>query len=96
MKQVVQKRAERKRGRKCRKEAKKRREREKQAKKERKRKKKKKERKEKKESFFFNDTETTEIYTLCLHDALPICLKNHQVKMTTCDNTSALFLRLWF
>ena len=23
-------------------------------------------------NFFFNDTETTEIYTLCLHDALPI------------------------
>src|SRR5436189_5214635 len=29
-------------------------------------------------SFFFNDTATTEIYTLSLHDALPICchLKN--------------------
>ena len=26
----------------------------------------------KKESFFFNDTATTEIYTLSLHDALPI------------------------
>src|SRR3990167_1989841 len=25
-------------------------------------------------SFFFNDTATTEIYTLPLHDALPICL----------------------
>src|SRR2546429_5996406 len=25
--------------------------------------------------FFFNDTATTEIYTLSLHDALPICLK---------------------
>src|SRR5437588_12752786 len=24
-------------------------------------------------SFFFNDTPTTEIYTLSLHDALPIC-----------------------
>src|SRR3712207_8873023 len=24
--------------------------------------------------FFFNDTATTEIYTLALHDALPICL----------------------
>ena len=23
--------------------------------------------------FFFNDTATTEIYTLSLHDALPIC-----------------------
>ena len=25
--------------------------------------------------FFFNDTATTEIYTLALHDALPICLR---------------------
>src|SRR2546430_12569230 len=36
--------------------------------------------------FFFNDTATTEIYTLSLHDALPICrrrpmrrLRGHQV-----------------
>src|SRR3712207_7973681 len=27
------------------------------------------------DDFFFNDTATTEIYTLSLHDALPICLK---------------------
>src|SRR2546430_17159167 len=26
--------------------------------------------------FFFNDTATTEIYTLSLHDALPICMQN--------------------
>src|SRR3989337_3692540 len=26
--------------------------------------------------FFFNDTGTTEIYTLSLHDALPICLRS--------------------
>src|SRR2546426_9251448 len=26
--------------------------------------------------FFFNDTATTEIYTLSLHDALPICVTN--------------------
>src|SRR2546430_16895265 len=26
--------------------------------------------------FFFNDTATTEIYTLSLHDALPICYDN--------------------
>src|SRR3712207_8822288 len=26
--------------------------------------------------FFFNDTATTEIYTLSLHDALPICGRN--------------------
>src|SRR3989442_7096268 len=28
-------------------------------------------------SFFFNDTATTEIYTLSLHDALPIYMWNH-------------------
>src|SRR3712207_7094150 len=27
-------------------------------------------------SFFFNDTATTEIYTLSLHDALPICTRS--------------------
>ena len=27
--------------------------------------------------FFFNDTATTEIYTLSLHDALPICLEHY-------------------
>src|SRR3712207_8113823 len=27
--------------------------------------------------FFFNDTATTEIYTLSLHDALPICDRGH-------------------
>ena len=30
--------------------------------------------------FFFNDTATTEIYTLSLHDALPIC-KGRNTKM---------------
>src|SRR5260370_13639591 len=29
--------------------------------------------------FFFNDTATTEIYTLSLHDALPICLNFAEV-----------------
>src|SRR3712207_8846965 len=29
--------------------------------------------------FFFNDTATTEIYTLSLHDALPICAKTVSV-----------------
>src|SRR3712207_8049380 len=28
--------------------------------------------------FFFNDTATTEIYTLSLHDALPIYTRGHQ------------------
>src|SRR2546427_10303706 len=37
--------------------------------------------------FFFNDTATTEIYTLSLHDALPICLRwperrnDHEVEL---------------
>src|SRR2546429_5959679 len=30
--------------------------------------------------FFFNDTATTEIYTLSLHDALPISLFGHAVR----------------
>src|SRR5260370_29754624 len=29
--------------------------------------------------FFFNDTATTEIYTLSLHDALPIWRRHHRV-----------------
>src|SRR2546426_6912339 len=29
--------------------------------------------------FFFNDTATTEIYTLSLHDALPICVRTEHV-----------------
>src|SRR3712207_7777834 len=28
--------------------------------------------------FFFNDTATTEIYTLSLHDALPICSRSER------------------
>ena len=34
--------------------------------------------------FFFNDTATTEIYTLSLHDALPICLT--RPKSTNCSS----------
>src|SRR3712207_7695891 len=30
--------------------------------------------------FFFNDTATTEIYTLSLHDALPICEEDGEVQ----------------
>src|SRR3712207_8398355 len=30
--------------------------------------------------FFFNDTATTEIYTLSLHDALPIWRRGHQAQ----------------
>src|SRR5437016_14263618 len=31
--------------------------------------------------FFFNDTATTEIYTLSLHDALPIFRPNHETNI---------------
>src|SRR5256885_13071555 len=33
--------------------------------------------------FFFNDTATTEIYTLSLHDALPICSNSLAVSLQT-------------
>src|SRR5437667_1747213 len=33
--------------------------------------------------FFFNDTATTEIYTLSLHDALPIYLHEHDLVVLT-------------
>src|SRR2546430_3251016 len=32
--------------------------------------------------FFFNDTATTEIYTLSLHDALPICRSTGEESLT--------------
>src|SRR2546430_11096589 len=33
--------------------------------------------------FFFNDTATTEIYTLSLHDALPICSERRRKRIPT-------------
>src|SRR5690348_17381274 len=33
--------------------------------------------------FFFTDTATTEIYTLSLHDALPICLERYEYSLRT-------------
>src|SRR2546426_8951685 len=33
--------------------------------------------------FFFNDTATTEIYTLSLHDALPICVRGEERRYRT-------------
>src|SRR5206468_7795242 len=38
-------------------------------------------------SFFFNDSATTDIYTLSLHDALPISLKKqgHAPSLVACD-----------
>src|SRR3712207_8294783 len=38
--------------------------------------------------FFFNDTATTEIYTLSLHDALPISTASQQVRSWCSSGTS--------
>src|SRR2546425_12302584 len=41
--------------------------------------------------FFFNDTATTEIYTLSLHDALPICVADSNGRnpsARSCSSTS--------
>ena len=42
--------------------------------------------------FFFNDTATTEIYTLSLHDALPISVKylSAQIRKTMFNGRSVL------
>src|SRR3712207_7147120 len=37
--------------------------------------------------FFFNDTATTEIYTLSLHDALPICRPRRGRRPTSTGST---------
>src|SRR2546429_8359962 len=39
--------------------------------------------------FFFNDTATTEIYTLSLHDALPICAGGDRVRRAGADGSGA-------
>src|SRR4028119_1233191 len=46
--------------------------------------------------FFFNDTATTEIYTLSLHDALPISNKQHVTRhmlYITCDQAHVIQYR---
>src|SRR3712207_7420139 len=43
--------------------------------------------------FFFNDTATTEIYTLSLHDALPICWWARQTGCRSCRRLDADVLR---
>src|SRR2546422_11300984 len=40
--------------------------------------------------FFFNDTATTEIYTLSLHDALPIWDWRWSGRTSRCNSTSSL------
>src|SRR2546425_13184022 len=50
--------------------------------------------------FFFNDTATTEIYTLSLHDALPICGGNFMCSSSRASTmiweTARLRNHLWF
>src|SRR3712207_7184850 len=41
--------------------------------------------------FFFNDTATTEIYTLSLHDALPILVAEYIVRLVLATRTPAEF-----
>src|SRR2546430_12675502 len=38
--------------------------------------------------FFFNDTATTEIYTLTLHDALPICAERVEKALELVDHVA--------
>src|SRR3712207_7786711 len=40
--------------------------------------------------FFFNDTATTEIYTLSLHDALPICSGRRKREPKACPGAQRL------
>src|SRR5256885_7130733 len=44
--------------------------------------------------FFFNDTATTEIYTLSLHDALPICLADAYAQGARDSGAEVRLLRL--
>src|SRR3989442_11849811 len=44
--------------------------------------------------FFFNDTATTEIYTLSLHDALPICAWSSGDCRCTCSMRASLLPRM--
>src|SRR5260370_42675622 len=41
--------------------------------------------------FFFNDTATTEIYTLSLHDALPICAERSHLVVGQGDRAASGF-----
>src|SRR5688572_31087641 len=45
--------------------------------------------------FFFNDTAPTEIYTLSLHDALPICQTFDALITGICDETENLGFSLY-
>ena len=41
--------------------------------------------------FFFNDTATTEIYTLSLHDALPIFMANEPIPLSVMERPGCFF-----
>src|SRR5689334_24016555 len=45
--------------------------------------------------FFFNETPTTEIYTLSLHDALPISAPIHAISGTATEGGRAYRPRQW-
>src|SRR6476620_12694638 len=45
--------------------------------------------------FFFNDTATTEIYTLSLHDALPISASPPSVTTTSSPRSTWALVRIW-
>src|SRR5438876_2628937 len=46
--------------------------------------------------FFFNDTATTEIYTLSLHDALPIYRRRHHLGLVRVRSAAqSVLLRHW-
>src|SRR6266705_1785448 len=44
--------------------------------------------------FFFNDTATTEIYTLSLHDALPILIRMYATRVAPSDSWGFAFIRI--
>src|SRR2546430_14544158 len=46
--------------------------------------------------FFFNDTATTEIYTLSLHDALPICFRSPSAAIRTRQRVRQVSVRTLF
>src|SRR5437899_12328642 len=46
--------------------------------------------------FFFNDTATTEIYTLSLHDALPILIRLFLLVLILLLMPTLNFLPVWF
>src|SRR3712207_8256836 len=45
-------------------------------------------------NFFFNDTATTEIYTLSLHDALPISIGATHIRCGPCISMQKMALRI--